>query len=554
LRGKDQRRAERARSLRSTLTPAEFALWTRIRSRQLGGCKFVRQEPIGRYYVDFVCRERRLIVEVDGGQHSESKDGQRDGELSALGYRVIRIWNNDVVENLEGVLQMLLSELENTAPHPSPLPASGASESLLQSPSASLPSPRERGEGDYPDPADRVRLFYESHPYPALLRDLDRHRELYRNPNRRRAWSLLLWPTGKARADREILVAGCGTSQAAIHALREPDAHVTAIDISETSLRHTGELQRKYGLRNLDLHRLAIEDVGELGRMFDQIVCTGVLHHLPDPDEGLRSLRSVLAADGAMQLMVYATYGRAGIYMMQEYCRLLGLGATEAELRDLGATVGALSSDHPIAGVARRTKDFTYPDALADALLHPQDRAYTVPQVYAWLERCGLSFGRWVEQAPYLPQCGAIARLPHAARLSSLAPPLQHAAVELLRGTMTRHSFIAYRDDRAGNRPPIAFDGDAWRGWVPLRLPWTLCIHDRAPPGSVAVLINRVHTYPDLALPIDAAEERIFAAIDSKRSINQILRDTAEAIDDGQARRFIERLWEYDQIVFDATN
>ena len=253
-----------------------------------------------------------------------------------------------------------------------------------------------------------------------------------------------------------------------------------------------------------------------------------------------------------MHLMVYATYGRAGIYMMQEYCRLLGVGATEAELRDLGATIAALSSDHPIAGVARRAKDFRNPDAFADALLHPQDRAYTVPQLYAWLERCGLSFGRWFEQAPYLPQCGAIASLPHAARLASLSPPLQHAAVELLRGTMAKHNFIAYRDDRLGESQPITFEGDAWRGYIPLRLPWTLCIRDRVPPGSVAVLINQAHTYPDLAFPIDAAQERVFTAIDGNRSIDEILRDAAGAGGDEQARRFIEQLWEYDQIVFDA--
>jgi len=365
--------------------------------------------------------------------------------------------------------------------------------------------------------------------------------------------SLLLWPTEKQRPDREIMIAGCGTSQAATYALREPDAHVTAIDISETSLSHTRELQQKYSLRNLTLHRLAIEQVGELDRIFDQIVCTGVLHHLPDPDAGLRSLRNVLAPDGAMQVMVYAAYGRAGIYMMQEYCRLLGVGATEEELQNLGATIGALSADHPIAGVSRRTKDFTYPDALADALLHPQDRAYTVPQLYAWLERCGLSFGRWFEQAPYLPRCGAIARMPHATRLLSLSPPLQHAAVELLRGTMTKHNLVAYRDDRLDESQPIRFDGDAWRACVPLRLPWTLSIRDRVPPGSVAVLINRAHTYPDLALPIDAVQQRVLAAIDGKRSIGEILRDTAGAIGDGQARRFIEQLWEYDQIVFDAT-
>jgi SAM-dependent methyltransferase len=403
------------------------------------------------------------------------------------------------------------------------------------------------------NPADMVRAFYETHPYPAPIADLKRHRDLYRNPDRRRALSLLLWPTEKPRANREILVAGCGTSQAAIHALREPDARVTAIDISETSLRYTRDLQQKYGLRNLDLHWLAIEEVSELGQTFDQIVCTGVLHHLADPDIGLRSLRDVLAPQGAMHLMVYATYGRAGIYMMQEYCRLLGIGATAAELRELGTTIGALSADHPIAGVSRRAKDFGNPDALADALLHPQDRAYTVPQLYAWLERCGLSFGRWFEQAPYLPQCGAIVSLPHAALLASLSPPLQHAAVELLRGTMAKHNFIAYRADHPGDSQPITFDGDAWREYVPLRLPWTLCIRDRAPAGFAAVLINRAHTYPDLALTIDAAQARVFAAIDGNRSIDEILRDAAGAGGDERSRRFIEQLWEYDQIVFDAT-
>jgi hypothetical protein len=239
--------------------------------------------------------------------------------------------------------------------------------------------------------------------------------------------------------------------------------------------------------------------------------------------------------------------------MMQEYCRLLGVSATSAELRDLGATVAALPSDHPIGGVARRAKDFTRPDALADALLHPQDRAYTVPQLLAWLEGCGLSFGRWFEQAPYLPQCGAIARNPHAARLVLLPPRLQHAAVELLRGTMSKHSFIAYRDDRGDKSQPISFDGDAWREYVPLRLPWTLCIRERVPPGSAAVLINRAHTYPDLALPIDTSRERLFAAIDGNRSIDQILRMASPVRGEAHARGFFEQLWQYDQIVFDAT-
>ena len=118
---------------------------------------------------------------------------------------------------------------------------------------------------------------------------------------------------------------------------------------------------------------------------------------------------------------------------------------------------------------------------------------------------------------------------------------------------MTKHTFIAYRDDRPAKNQPIAFDGDAWRGYVPLRLPWTLCIRDRGPPGSVAVLINRAHTYPDLALPIDEAEHRIFAAIDGSRSIDEILPTAAAAGGREQVRRLFERLWHHDQIVLDAS-
>jgi hypothetical protein len=238
--------------------------------------------------------------------------------------------------------------------------------------------------------------------------------------------------------------------------------------------------------------------------------------------------------------------------MMQEYSRLLGIGTGETELRGLGAVIGVLPADHPIAGVTKRTKDFTYPDALADALLHPQDRAFTVPQLYAWLERCGLEFGRWVEQAPYLPHCGAMAQLPHAARVAALPPPAQHAAIELLRGTMTKHNFTAYRNDHPGKTQPVDFADDAWRCWIPLRLPWTLCVRDRAPPGFAAVLINPAHTYPDLALPITAAQERIYAAIDGKSSIQQIIEDTPRAGGDETVRMFFELLWQYDQIVFGA--
>jgi SAM-dependent methyltransferase len=391
-------------------------------------------------------------------------------------------------------------------------------------------------------------------PYPAPLTSLDEHRELYRDPDRRRAQFHLLWPTEPPRDGLEILVAGCGTSQAARYALREPGARVVAIDISETSLRHTRDLQRKYRLKNLELHRLPIERVQELGRTFDHVVCTGVLHHLPDPDLGLHALREVLRPEGAMQVMVYAAHGRAGIYMLQEYCRVLGIGPSDADLRTLSAALEALPSDHPAARLLRRAKDFRHPEALADALFHPVDRAYTVPDLHAWLERCRMTFGRWTEQAPYLPQCGLMARTPHAGRLAGLTEPAQHAAVELFRGTMVRHSFVTYRDDRAAERQPITFLGDAWREYVPIRVPWTVCVRERVPAGSVAVLINRAHAFTDLILTLDHVDDRMLGAIDGSRSIGEILRHVGN---DGRCERraqaFFERLWQYDQIVIDAS-
>ena len=399
---------------------------------------------------------------------------------------------------------------------------------------------------------DEIRRFYERMPYPAPFTTLEEHRELYRNPERRRAQFHLLWPADALRDKQEILVAGCGTSQAARYALREPESRVTAIDISATSLRYTHDLKEKYQLGNLELHQLALENVRDLDRSFDQIVCTGVLHHLPDPDQGLTALHDVLHPQGAMQLMVYAPYGRAGIYMMQEYCRLLGITATPKDLRDLDSALDALPDDHPLAAVMHNAKDFRHPEALADALLHPLDRAYSVPQLYAWLERCGMALARWVQQAPYLPQCGAVAKTGHATRLASLAAPAQHAALELLRGTMVRHSLVAYRADRVGERQPIRFDERCLQ-YVPIRVPWTVCVRERLPPGCVAVLINRAHPFTDLILTVDSFEDRLLAHIDGQRTVAQILGLAGAAPADRRAIAFFERLWQYDQVVFETS-
>ncbi len=112
----------RAAALRVDATEAERRLWRHLRQRQLGGHKFSRQIAIGPYIADLVCRSQMLIVEVDGGQHGGADDIRRQGVIEALGYRVLRFWNNDVLANTDGVLLSILAALEKSPPPAPPVP------------------------------------------------------------------------------------------------------------------------------------------------------------------------------------------------------------------------------------------------------------------------------------------------------------------------------------------------------------------------------------------------------------------------------------------------
>ena len=121
FRGREEKKANlvHARSMRHQPVAPEKKFWSRVRDRHLGGHKFKRQVLIGSYIADFVCIERKLIVELDGGQHAERRvyDEKRDAFLRAQGFRVMRVWNIDLLENIDGVMDMVLSELDRS---PSP--------------------------------------------------------------------------------------------------------------------------------------------------------------------------------------------------------------------------------------------------------------------------------------------------------------------------------------------------------------------------------------------------------------------------------------------------
>ena len=111
-----------AQFLRKNQTDVERRLWDALRNRQLSDYKFRRQHPISPYAVDFVCLESKVVVEVDGGQHADrvEQDMALTVFLESLGYRVLRFWNNEVNENLEGVLMVILTALVSPSPQPSP--------------------------------------------------------------------------------------------------------------------------------------------------------------------------------------------------------------------------------------------------------------------------------------------------------------------------------------------------------------------------------------------------------------------------------------------------
>ncbi len=403
---------------------------------------------------------------------------------------------------------------------------------------------------------DEVKSFYDRYPYPRPVESLEQYARLWDDPLKRRAEHHLFWPDKPYRDDHSILVAGCGTSQAAKHALRWPKAQVTGIDLSATSVRCTEELKRKYDLKNLQVHQLAIEQVNQLGMSFDQIVSTGVLHHLPDPDAGLAALRGVLKPDGAMNLMVYAPYGRTGIYMMQEFCRRIGIGASDEGIRDLSSALQALPPGHPLGHILREAPDFQHEAALADALLHPQDRSYSVPQFFDFIERGRLTFGRWAKQAPYVPCCGVMTQIPQTSRIAELPIEERYAVVELFRGTMVRHSAIVYRNDMPSSNRGVSFTGEAWLRYVPIRMSDTVCVQARLPTGAAAVLINRNHSYTDIFMAINSIEKRLFDAIDGRSTVGDILSRTLSPQEQSHSevgRTFFERLWWHDQVVFDST-
>jgi len=275
----------------------------------------------------------------------------------------------------------------------------------------------------------------------------------------------IFWPDRSYKPDLDILVAGCGTNQAAVFALNNPKASVVAIDVSRPSLENHRRLRDRHGLKNLDLRLLPIEEVHTLGGEFDLIVSSGVLHHLADPVRGLRSLAGCLKPDGVAALMLYARYGRIGVEMLQSVFRDLGLVQDESSIQTVREALEGLPGDHPVASYLQIAPDLRYDAGLVDTFLHGRDRSYTVEECLGLVDSAGLAFQDLFFKAPYHQPPWA-AGLFHKA-IASLPRSRQWSIMERVQFNNGCHFFMACRADRPRETYQVDFEAEAASRWVP---------------------------------------------------------------------------------------
>lgn len=296
-----------------------------------------------------------------------------------------------------------------------------------------------------------LQAQYEQYPYPARDPREEKSRLLIGSPSHLR--EIDYWVFGATRPQSQplrVLVAGCGTGDGAImlatHMARAGRAgEVLCLDRSPVALETARARARARGLENMrfvrgDLTGLAAVAPGP----FDYIDCCGVLHHLPDPDAGLATLAGVLAPGGGMGLMVYAPYGRTGVYMLQDALERLApvtdapkqrLDVARRVMRHLPATAWLRQNgnfgDHLTGGDA----------GLYDLLLNPRDRAYDITAFHGLLDRAGLNAACLMEPARYDP--GLLLPDPRLReRIAALPERARQAVAEDVAGNMATH--VAY--------------------------------------------------------------------------------------------------------------
>jgi len=365
--------------------------------------------------------------------------------------------------------------------------------------------------------ADVVTGQYENWVYPEPIRDLSAwlagNWQWFDPSHAHRTF----WPDRDYRPDLDILIAGCGTNQAAVFAYTNPGAKVVAIDVSSSSLDHQRFLKEKYGLKNLELHRLPIEEVRTLERDFDLVVSTGVLHHMADPKVGMRALAQCLRPDGVAAIMLYARYGRIGVEMLQAMFRELGLRQDEASLAVVQAAIAVLPQDHPVKSYMAVAPDLQFDAGLVDTFLHGRDRSYTVADCLDLVASAELVFQEWFLKSSYYPPAGS--DNPFFAGVAALPEEQQWSIMERVNTRNGCHFFTACRPERPRETYRVDVASEAFLDRVPA-FRYRCGFRD-----------GEVFRY-DWKIGLDPVQQALIRQVDGRRTIRQILAATGPGIPD----------------------
>ena len=379
----------------------------------------------------------------------------------------------------------------------------------------------------------RVREQYENYPYPL--------RKPKEELKRLRLTSLDQLPVINHHcfggcedfSNARVLVAGGGTGDAAIYLaeqLKHTRSTVTYLDISRASMKVAKKRAKMRKLKNIKWVHGSLLDLPRSGLgKFKYINCSGVLHHLEDPSAGLLALQSVLEDDGAIGLMVYAKYGRFGIYQVQDLMKLINKGEEDInkQISDTRTILSSLPETNwfirgeELAVDHRENGDIGY----FDLFLHSQDRAYSIPELHQWLNSCGLNFTGFVfEKARYDP-AQYIDDKSLLKKISGMPEAEQHAVAELLSGAITKHTFYCSPTRKA---PPDLHDDEMvpflWGTHISHMEVHTRLMEDPSSPVE----------FVSLYLTIDFSPTRysapVFKYMDGNNTIAQIMDKTAEEL------------------------
>lgn len=397
--------------------------------------------------------------------------------------------------------------------------------------------------------ADIVAQQYEKWQYPEPIQNLEfwlRDNWQWYDPSHAHR---ILWPDRPYQPDMDILIAGCGTNQAAVFAYTNRAAKVVAVDVSQPSLDHTRYLKDKYSLKNLETHLLPIEDLPSLGKDFDLIVSTGVLHHMAEPPVGMQALADCLRPDGVAALMLYARYGRTGVELMQSIFRDLGLHQDDKSLAMVKYALTSLGSDHPLRSYLSIAPDLQFDAGLVDTFLHGRDRSYTVDGCVDLVESAGLVFGEWFLKTSYYPPMLTEPDNEFYAAVNALPDRTLWAVMERIRTLNACHFFTASRPERPERSYRIDFTSAAALDYVPLM---------RLRAGVRGQEIDR----PGWSLRLSPTHLAFAQLVDGERSIRDIAARVADGgvlaqTDQGELEsiglELFEGLWRTDFVAVDLS-